>query len=292
MRAARIHGYGDASVIRQDRIPRPAPGPGEVLIEVAATSFNPSELGLRAGLLRDVLPIALPYTLGWDVSGTVVETGADVSVFRPGDRVFGLVPGAAAEYVTAPADALARAPRSIPLTDAAAIPVAGLTAWQAVFEHARVSPGQRVLINGAGGGIGMFAVQLAKHAGAVVIGTASPRGAAALAAYGADEVIDYTTTPLPGGMDVVLNLAAVPDSTAAVLATLGRVVVTVATPIPGGTHFVSRSDPGQLADLAARIDEGRLTVRIAESHPLEHLADLHRRAESGTLPAGKITIHP
>ncbi|MFC7589847.1 alcohol dehydrogenase catalytic domain-containing protein [Nonomuraea antimicrobica] len=197
MRAARIHAFGDASVIRLDEVPVPRPGPGEVLVEVAATAFNPSEIGLRAGLLPEVFQATLPHTLGWDVSGTVVETGQDVTGLAPGDRVFGMTSGAAAEYAIAPASALVSAPRSIPLADAAAVPVAGLTAWQAVHEHARVAPGQRVLVNGAGGGVGLFAVQFAKLASAHVTATASPRSADAVRRLGADAVVDYTAEPLP-----------------------------------------------------------------------------------------------
>ncbi|MEU8145549.1 NADP-dependent oxidoreductase [Nonomuraea sp. NPDC048901] len=297
MSAARIHEYGDASVIRYDRIPRPSPGPGEVLVQVAATSFNPSEVGLRAGFLRDLLPVTLPYTLGLDLAGTVVEVGADVQGPAVGDRVIGLVEGAAAEYTVAAASSLVRAPERLPLADAAAIPVAGLTAWQAVHEHARVEPGQRVLINGAGGGVGLFAVQLAKLAGATVIATAGPRSAAAVRRYGADEVVDYTnlsaltSTPLPGGMDVVLNLAAIGPEQAATLATLGEVIVTIATPIdaPRATHFVARNDPAHLARLVALIDKGELVVEIAETYPLTGLDEVHRRAEAGQT-RGKIII--
>ncbi|WP_433512384.1 NADP-dependent oxidoreductase [Nonomuraea sp. CA-143628] len=304
MTAARIHEYGDASVIRYDRIPRPSPGPGEVLVQVAATSFNPSEVGLRAGYLRDLLPVTLPYTLGLDLAGTVVEvgagvlgpvptstTGAGVRGLAVGDRVIGLVEGAAAEYTVAAASSLVRAPERLPPADAAAIPVAGLTAWQAVHEHARVEPGQRVLINGAGGGVGLFAVQLAKLAGATVIATAAPRSAAAVRRYGADEVVDYTTTPLPGGMDVVLNLAAIGPEQAATLATLGEVIVTIATPIdaPRATHFVARNDPAHLARLVALIDKGELVVEVAETYPLTGLDEVHRRAEAGQT-RGKIII--
>ncbi|SDH75601.1 zinc-binding dehydrogenase [Nonomuraea jiangxiensis] len=289
MRAARLHEYGGP--IHHDRIPTPRPGPGEVLIEVAGNSFNPSELGLRAGLLRNLFELDLPHTFGWDVSGTVVETGPGVTDPAPGERVFGLVTGSAADYVVAPASLLAPAPRSIPLADAAAVPVAGLTAWQAVHEQAPLAPGQRVLINGAGGGIGLFAVQLARLAGATVTATASPRSAAAVARYGAHEVIDYTTTPLPGGMDVVLNLAGIPAEQATVLAGLGRTVLTAATPIEGGTHFVMRNDPAQLAELAALIDKGELAVEVVETHPLTELAEIHRRAEAGDT-RGKIILLP
>ncbi|WP_246364393.1 alcohol dehydrogenase catalytic domain-containing protein [Nonomuraea rhodomycinica] len=284
MRAARIHEYGDASVISLDEVPVPRPGPDEVLIRVAATSFNPSEVGLRMGLLRDVLGVTLPHTLGWDVAGTVV-TGA--GEFAPGDRVIGLVDGAAAEYAVAKASMLARAPERIPLADAAAVPVAGLTAWQAMFEHARIRRGSRVLINGAGGGVGLFAVQLAKHAGAYVVATAGPRSAAAVRARGADEIVDYTTTPLPGGNDVLINLVAgVPAS----VAELAEEFVSITQPIehPRAVRFVARNDPGQLAELVALIDKGVVDVE-ADARPLESLADLHRAAERGAL-RGKVVL--
>ncbi|OKI31121.1 NADPH:quinone reductase [Streptomyces sp. CB03911] len=307
MRAARIHGFGGPEVIRVDTVPRPVPGAGEVLIRVAATSFNPTEAALRAGLLQGVLPVALPYTLGWDVAGTVVGTGPGVTGLAPGDRVIGRVDagGGGAEYAVAPAGLLAGAPQTVPLADAAAIPLAGLTAWQAVFEGARLSAGQRVLVNGAGGGVGVFAVQLAKHAGAEVIAVAGPHSAAAVARLGADQVLDRTAGPLAEAVgrpvDVVLNLAPVAPEAAAALVPLvrpGGLLVSVATPVvvpPGvnatAVHLVARNDAGQLARLVRLVDSGALTVPIAASHPLEDLARVHRGSEAG--PAGgKITLVP
>ncbi|WP_244894174.1 alcohol dehydrogenase catalytic domain-containing protein [Planobispora rosea] len=284
MRAARIHEYGDASVISLDEVPVPKPGPGEVLIRVAATSFNPSEVGLRMGLLQDVLGVTLPHTLGWDVAGTVVTGAGDLA---PGDRVIGFIDGAAAEYAVAEASMLARAPQRIPLTDAAAVPVAGLTAWQAVFDHSRIGRGSRVLINGAGGGVGLFAVQLAKHAGAHVVATAGPRSTAAVRALGAEEIVDYTVAPLPGGNDVLINLVAdVPAS----VTELAEEFVSITQPIehPRAVRFVARNDPGQLAELVALIDEGVVGVKV-DTRPLESLADLHRAAERGLI-RGKITL--
>ncbi|MFG1942079.1 NADP-dependent oxidoreductase [Nonomuraea sp. NPDC048826] len=291
MRAARIHEYGDAGVIRFEDVPRPVPGPGEVLVRMAATSFNVSEIGLRKGLLQGILDITLPHTLGWDLAGTVEEAGPGVTGLAPGDAVHGLVSGTAAEYAVARADELAAAPTAIPLEHVAAIPVAGLTAWNAVFDEGGIGPGQRVLINGAGGAIGMFAVQLAKRAGAHVIATAAPRSREAVWRLGPDEVVDYTAEPLPGGMDVVLNLAAVPEADAAALAPLGKLIVTAATPIdaPHARHFTTGNDPARLAELAALIDKGELVVDIAETHPLTALPDLHRRAEAGRT-RGKIII--
>ncbi|WP_431904931.1 NADP-dependent oxidoreductase [Nonomuraea sp. bgisy101] len=293
MNAARFTQYGSPDVIELHRVPIPTPGPGEVLIKVAATSFNPTETALRSGMLRTVFPLALPYTLGWDVAGTVVD-GA--SGWAEGDQVIGRLDagGTAAEYVIARADVLAPAPTSIPLTQAAAIPVAGLTAWQAVHEHVKVTPGQRVLINGAGGGIGGFTVQLAKLAGAFVVATASARSAVAITAQGADQIVDYTAEPLPGGMDAVINLAPISPESAAGLAELvrpGGSAVSVATPIPAYPHFVTRNDPAQLRELVALIDAGDLSLDIAQTLPLSDLPAVHARSEAGQT-RGKIILIP
>lgn len=306
MKAARIHEYGDASVIRYEEVPRPAPGPGEALIRVAATSFNPSETALRSGMLP-ALPVDLPYTLGWDVSGTIAELSDDVEGLAVGDRVIGRLDagGAAAEYVTAPAGVLVKAPVTVPLSDAAAIPVAALTAWQVLFEHARITAGQRVLINGAGGGVGVFAVQLARHAGATVVATASGRSAAAVREYGADQIIDYTTTALAAALDcpvdAVVNLAPISPEAAVSLVSLlrpGGVIASVATPVEPpadadvtALHMVARNDAKQLGEIVELLDAGALIVDVAESHHLSDLALVHRRSEAGQTH-GKITILP
>ncbi|MET8091949.1 NADP-dependent oxidoreductase [Micromonospora sp. NPDC005220] len=306
MRAMRMNRYGAASVIREEAVPRPAPDRGDVLIQVAATSFNPSDVGLRRGLLRAVLPLELPYTLGGDVAGTIVEVGDDVHTLAVGDRVIGRVDtgGAAAEFVTAAADTLVVAPTAVPLTHAAAIPIAGLTAWQAVYEHACITSGQRVLVNGAGGGVGGFAVQLAKHAGAHVIATASTRSADVVRQLGADETIDYTAAPLgdalDGPVDVILNLVDLAGRPAAALMSLvrpGGVVVsaTVALTAPAGSSvtavsFVARNDTGHLASLVKLVDAGAVRVDIAASRPLADLASVHLDAESGRVRGKTILI--
>ncbi|MDH6137694.1 NADPH:quinone reductase-like Zn-dependent oxidoreductase [Kitasatospora sp. MAA4] len=308
MKSARIHAYGDASVIRYENVPRPRPAHGEVLVRVAATSFNPSEAALRAGLLRTFLPVDLPHTLGWDVAGTVTEVGPGVERFTVGDRVIGRLDGggAAAEYVRAPVAVLVGAPESIPLANAAALPVAGLTAWQAVFEHGRVAAGQRVLINGAGGGVGGFVTQLAKYAGAQVIATAGARSAEAVRRQGADHVVDYTAVPLgaalgDGQVDTLLNLVPLSPPDAAALARLvrpGGRIVSIATPIEprpdaGVTalHMVTRNDVAQLTALVELVDAGTVTVDISQSHPLTALPDVHRLSEAGRT-RGKIIILP
>ncbi|WP_327002280.1 NADP-dependent oxidoreductase [Dactylosporangium sp. NBC_01737] len=301
----RIHQYGEASVIRDDDIPRPQPGPGEVLIEVAATSFNPSDVGLRRGLLRSVVALDLPHTLGGDVAGTVVDVGRGVHTLAAGDPVIGRIGGAAAEYVTTDAATLVTAPGAIPLAHAAAIPVAGLTAWQAVVEHAHVAAGQRVLVNGAGGGVGGFAVQLAKLAGAHVIATAGPRSTDVVRRHGADEIVDYTATPLAdaldGPVDAILNLVPMSAEQAATLLPLirpGGIVVSVTVPItaPAGSqvsavHFVARNDTRHLAALVELIDAGTVRVDIAATRRFTDLPSVHRDAEDGRT-RGKIILVP
>lgn len=296
MRAARIHRYGEPDAIRYESVAVPPAARGEVLVQVAASSFNPTETALRSGKVREVLPLSLPYTLGWDVAGTIVDLGPDVTAWTVGDRVVGRVDagGATAEYVAVPADVIVAAPRTIPLTHAAAIPVAALTAWQAVLDHGRVTPGQQVLINGAGGGIGGFAVQLAKQAGGHVIGTASARSTEAVRAAGADVVVDYTSQRLPGGLDVLINLTVITPDAAASLAGLvrsGGTAVSVTTPIPrpDAIHFVTRNDPQQLSAIVGLIDTGDLVVDIAECLHQEDLALVHRRSEAGQT-RGKIIL--
>ncbi len=311
MKAARIHEFGGTSVIRHEDMPRPRPAAGEVLIQVAATSFNPSEAALRQGMLQAFLPVELPYVLGWDVAGTVTELGAGVQRWSVGDRVVGRVDGGggAAEYVRAPADVLVPAPASIPLPHAAALPVAGLTAWQAVFEHGKVSAGQRVLVNGAGGGVGGFVTQLAKHAGAHVIATAGPRSAGPVRRQGADEVIDYTAGPVAavlGGasrVDVLLNLVPLAPADAAALARVvrpGGRIVSIAGPVEAAPdvapevtslHMVARNDPADLSALIALVDEGVVAVDISETHPLSALAEVHRLAEASRI-RGKVLVTP
>ncbi|MFF2411652.1 NADP-dependent oxidoreductase [Streptomyces sp. NPDC058092] len=306
MKTARIHEFGDASVIRYDAVPRPRPAFGEVLIRVAATSFNPTEAALRAGLLHAFLPVELPYTLGWDVAGTVAEIGAGAQGFAVDDRVIGwLDSGAAAEYVRAPVAVLVAVPDAVPLANAAALPLAGLTAWQAVFEHGKVAAGQRVLVNGAGGGIGGFVTQLAKYAGAEVFATAGARSAEAVRRQGADRVIDYTAGPvgasLDGPVDTLFNLVPLSPPDAAALVPLvrpGGRIVSIATPVEPpadaevtAMHMVARNDVAHLAALVELVEAGAVAIDISESRPLTDLADVHRLSEAGRT-RGKVIIIP
>src|SRR3954463_4463830 len=178
MKAVRFHDYGDADVLRYEDVEQPVPGAGEVRVHVAATTFNPVDDGIRGGYLQDPFPVTLPHIPGIEVAGTVDSVGEGVENVAVGDAVVGFLPmtadGAAAEYAIAPAEILAPAPTRIPLSDAAALPMVGLTAWQALFDDAGLAAGQRVLINGAGGAVGGYAVQLAKWTGAHVIAPAAP----------------------------------------------------------------------------------------------------------------------
>lgn len=297
MRAIRFHDFGDPGVLRPDEIDRPVAGPGRVLVRVAATSFNPVDAALRAGFLRQAMPLTLPHTPGVDVAGTTED----------GRRVIGFLPmteaGAAAEWVAAPTDALTAAPASIPLADAAAVPAVALTAWQGLFEHAGLQAGQRVLINGAGGGVGGYAVQFAKAAGAHVLATASARSARTVREQGADELLDYTAGPVADAVtepvDVVLNLVRADDAAMAALVRLvrpGGVVVTTASPAPEDTErkvrtvsMYVRSDAAQLARIVERIDAGTVRVDVSARHPLADLPRVHEASEAGRL-RGKVVI--
>jgi NADPH:quinone reductase-like Zn-dependent oxidoreductase len=307
MNAVRFHEFGDSDVLRYEEVEQPVPGAGEVRLRVAATSFNPVDDGIRGGYLRDVFPVTLPHTPGIDVAGTVDALGEGVTDVQVGDDVIGFLPmvadGAAAEYVIAPAEILAPAPTSIPLPDAAALPIVGLTAWQALFDDAGLTAGQRVLINGAGGAVGGYAVQLAKRAGAHVIATAGPRSNERVRSAGADEVIDHTTSEVTVGepVDVLLNLARIAPEELVALAALvrtgGVIVNTVPTlPTPAdeerGVRAVGvfvRSDAEQLSRLVAMVDRGELRVDVAERVPLAELPAVHARAATGGV-SGKVVV--
>jgi NADPH:quinone reductase-like Zn-dependent oxidoreductase len=289
VRAIRFHEINGPLTL--DEMPVPQPGPGQVLVKVAATSFNPVEMAIRAGFL----PARLPHVPGIDVAGTV-----------DGDPVMGFLPmdadGAAAEYAVAPADVLAPAPAGIPLADAAAIPAVALTAWQALVEHARLQPGQRILINGAGGGVGGFAVQFAKQIGATVVATASPRSTGTVKAAGADEIVDHTTTDVTTAVapvDVVLNLVRADEATMARLVALvrpGGVLVSTASPAQDdtarGVRAISmyvRGDGAQLTEISRRIAAGEITVDVTGRYPMTDLQTVYDLAAGGGI-RGKVVI--
>ena len=187
MKAIRIHQYGGPEVVAEVEMQRPAPGPNEVLIKVQAASVNPFDWKARAGYVKEFFPLTFPATLGSDVSGTVEEVGPGAAQFKRGDEVYaslGLEGGGYAEYAVAKEAIVAAKPRTLDHVQAAAVPTGGITAWQALFEVAQVRAGQKVLIHGAAGGVGSFAVQFAKAKGAYVIGTASSRNQSLLRELG------------------------------------------------------------------------------------------------------------
>lgn len=309
MKAVRFHETGDAGVLRYEDVALPQPGAGEVRVRVAGSAYNPADGGMRGGFLP--IPITLPHTPGYDVSGTVDALGDGVTGLAVGDAVVGFLPmaadGSAAEHVVAPADALVPAPTRIPLADAAGLPSVGLTAWQALFEAGGLAAGQRVLVNGAGGPVGGYAVQLAHRAGAHVIATASPRSAASVRAAGADEVVDHTATPLLDAVaepvDVLLNLAPITAEDFAALATRvrdGGVVVSTTPRVPtpedpargvrAATVYV-HPDADVLRRLVALVDGGELRVEIARRVPLSELPALHAAADAGQVH-GKVVVVP
>jgi NADPH:quinone reductase-like Zn-dependent oxidoreductase len=311
MKAVLYHRYGDSGVLQYEDIERPTPGPGQVVVKVAATSFNPVDAGIRGGYLSEVYAITFPHVPGVDVAGTVSDIGDGVRGWDVGDDVVGMLPldanGAAAEYVVAPADALTAAPKSVALADSAALPTVGLTAWQALFEVAALKAGHTILINGAGGAVGGYAVQLAKKADAVVTATASARSANRLRQYAADRVIeyiDYTAVPLVEGapFDVVLNLVSTSaDETAALVGLVADGGFYVGTMTSGqddpsrrvhAQRVFVRSDAVQLADLVSRVDAGQLSIDVADRRPLADVAAVHDGSDANQLPGKTILLPP
>jgi NADPH:quinone reductase-like Zn-dependent oxidoreductase len=309
MKAIQFSEVGGPEVLRTVEIEQPVPAAGEVLVRVAASAFSAADNGMRAGFLP--IPIVLPHVPGYDVSGTVHALGADVDGLAVGDPVIGFLPmerdGGAAEYVIAPAEALVHAPTSIPLEDAAALPSVALTAWQALVDDGGLTAGQRLLVVGAGGVVGKYAIQLAKQWGAHVIATASPRSADAVRAAGADEVVDHTTTDLTDAVtepvDVLLNLAPIEPEEFTRLVTLvrdGGVVVSttawMAAPddadrgVRSAVVFVL-PNRDRLARLVAMVDDGSLHVEVTRRIPLDELPALHAEASTGRI-AGKVIVLP
>ena len=214
MKAVRIHSYGAPEVLVLEEAPRPEPAAGEVLVRVHGAGVNAIDWKTRAGYLQQYVPFTLPAILGWDIAGTVAELGAGVTGLKVGDEVYGQLEfpraGGYAQYVAVKADTLAPKPRTLNFAHAAGVPIAGLAAWHGLFSPDAIDlqPGQTVLIQAAAGGVGSFAVQLAKWKGARVIGTASGDNVAFAKSLGADEVIDYTKQKFEdavGKVDAVLD---------------------------------------------------------------------------------------
>jgi NADPH:quinone reductase-like Zn-dependent oxidoreductase len=306
MKAIRIYNYGGPEVLKYEESPRPQAGEGEVLIRVYATSVNPIDWRVRAGYMKDFIPHSFPLVLGWDVSGVIEEVGPKAPRFRKGDEVYSLPDhtrnGAYAEYIAVRESEVALKPNALHHVRAAAVPLATLTAWQALFDTAQLQPGQRVLIHGAAGGVGHFAVQLAKWKGAHVIGTASATNHEMLYELGADELIDYTVRKFESRVrevDVVLDTIGgdTQERSWQVLKKGGTLVSLVQQPSENkakeygarGIRLGARPNGRELAEIAKIIDAGKLAPVIDRILPLSEARRAHQLSQSGHTH-GKIVL--
>lgn len=307
MRAISQDVLGGPEVLKEVEVQRPAPRPNEILVRVRAAGVNPTDWKHRAngGFLGEP-----PFVLGWDVSGVVEAVGVGVARFKPGDEVFGMLSypfghGSHAEYVTAPARAFAPKPASIDHTQAGALPLVSLTAWQALVEYADVRPGQRVLIHAAAGGVGHVAVQIAKARGAYVIGTASAGKHAFLRSLGADELIDYRETDFADAVkdvDVVLDTLGGETSVRSLrVLRPGGIVVSI---LPVGSddfheeaerlgvravRMLVDADRADMQSIVDLIEKGELRAEIAGTFPLADAAEAHALGDTGRT-TGKLVL--
>jgi NADPH:quinone reductase-like Zn-dependent oxidoreductase len=304
MRGIAYDRFGGPEVLAlRDDLPDPPVGPDTVLVRTRAVGVNPVDIGIREGRLAGLFPHRFPIIPGWDVAGTVEAVGPAVVDLAEGDEVFGYVRrddvqwGTTAELVPAPQRCVARKPSSLSLTEAAAVPLAGLTAYQALTEALDVGEGDRVLVHRAAGGVGFFAVQIAAALGAHVIGTASPRNADFLRGAGAAEVLDHSAGPiseqLSEPVDAVLDL--VGGDTLADAPKQVRDVSRIASVVDpavngmGGRYVFVRPERHDLEELAGMADAGRLRVVIAKAFPLEQTAAAHRLVAEGHV-RGKVVV--
>ncbi len=315
MRAIVFDTFGGPEVLQLRDVPEPEAGVGQVLIEVKAIGVNPVDWKLREGYLAERIPHQFPVTPGWDVAGIVRALGVGVSSLQVGDEVWAycrrdvVQQGSYAEYMVLPEYLASIKPASISFTEAAAVPLAGLTAWQALHDAAKLSRGGSVLIHAAAGGVGAFAVQLARRFGAEIVGTASAGNAEFVRQMGADRVIDYTSQDVraevrkhfPEGVDVVFDCVGgkVTEESAELVAADGC-LVTIANfgaveglkqrGIGAMSVFV-RPDREQLAALGELAASERLQVHVEEVYPLAEAARAQERSKAGHV-RGKLVLVP
>ena len=309
MRAVVLHEYGPPEVLTVEEVAKPEPIPTEVQVRVHAAGVNPVDFKTRAGRGMSGILGEPPVCLGWDVSGVVSEVPSGVTRFKVGEDVFGMPwfprqAGAYAEYVTAPSRHFAAKPHALSHEEAAALPLAGLTAWQIVVDTIQLEDGADILIHGAAGGVGHLAVQVAKARGANVIGTARAEQADWLRELGIDQTIDYKSERFE---DLVADLDAVIDFTGG----YGERSLPVLRPggmlvsVPSGvsqdlldlaargdrraTGFLVEPDPVGLAGLSHLVETGSLQVKVDRVFDLEQVAEAHRLAEAGH-SGGKIVL--
>lgn len=306
MKAVRIHTYGGPEVLGQEEVPRPHPAQDEVLVRVLAAAVNPVDWKVREGYLKDMLHHTLPLIPGWDVCGVVAQTGARVSRFKVGDEVFSRPDirrdGAYAEFIVIRESEVAHKPKTLDSVHAAAIPLAALTAWQSLIEAADLAAGQRVLIHAAAGGVGGFAVQLAKWRGAHVIGTASAANHDYLRSLGADEVVDYRSLPFEkavGEVDVVFDtMGGDTQERSWQVLKKGGILVSILSPpsqdkaaalgVRQAFVFV-QPNAEQLARLAHLADGGTLKACVERVLPLEEARRAQELSQAGHT-RGKIVL--
>ena len=307
-RAVVINEYGGKEKLAEAKVSLPELGADQVLVKVAATSINSIDWKLREGYLKQMFPWSFPIILGWDVAGEIVEVGQKVKDYHVGDRIFARPEttrfGTYADYTIVDSNLLAPVPESIAFTEAAAVPLAGLTALQALFDHGSLKAGEKVLIHAGAGGVGTYAIQLAKNAGAYVITTASPRNHELVKKLGADEVIDYHTTDFEEvltDIDLVFDTMGgeIQKKSFSVLKEHGRLisVLSIEDETLAATKQIEakaiwlRTNGEQLSELAKLMADGKLVSVIGETFPLTRQGVYDAHALSETHHAvGKIVL--
>jgi NADPH:quinone reductase-like Zn-dependent oxidoreductase len=316
MKAIRIHGYGNSSQLKVEDIPRPKPKSGYVLVKIHDAGINPFDWKVREGYMKDLLPLSFPLTMGRDFSGEIEEVGADVTRFKVGDLVFGFASGSYAEYAIAAVDNIAKIPESLGFAVAAALPTAGLTAWQIIQDVVHPSKDQLILIHGAAGGVGSFASQLACAAGASVFATASSADRDYLSALGVKRVIDYKSekfdvvigdmlSQIRGRSAKEIKLDAVIDlvggdtlARSYALVKKGGVIVTTVGTMDqkrcqesgiNGVQFLMKPNAGELDELARQVDRRRLNPRVSEVLPLNEARKAQDLSQTGK-SHGKVVL--
>lgn len=291
MKAIQIHEYGDADVLRYEDAEKPQIQPDDVLIRVAATSFNPVDAKIRAGFMKDQMPKTLPFILGWDCAGTIEEIGANVKNFKAGDEVFAMMDfargGSYAEYVAVNANQVALKPKSLSFVESAALPMVAQTALLAL-ETAELKAGQTILIHGGAGGVGSMAIQMAKALGAKVITTASGEDLELVKSLGADQAIDYKTTnfkTVVKDVDAVLDVLGGQTQTDS-FGVLKRGGILIATAQPPSKEtaeeygvraqiIFTQPSGEQLEKIAQLADAGKLKPIIGAEMPLADAKKAH-----------------
>jgi NADPH:quinone reductase-like Zn-dependent oxidoreductase len=308
MKAMRIHDYGGPEEMHYEDVPRPAPLDDEVLVRTHAASVNPVDWKVRDGALRERLPLSLPVILGGDFSGTIEAVGSGVTGFNPGMAVFGMTRtpgyrlGAFAEYVTARAVDIAPNPATLDHINAASVPLAGLTAWQALFDVGGLRRGQKILIHAGAGGVGGFAIQFAHGAGAHVITTTSTANTDYVRQLGADEVIDYRTVRFErvlSDLDMVLDLIGGETQSRSydvlrpggVLVNAWGAIMTERADAAGarGVKVAVTANGAQLAHIGGLIDSGRVCTSIGKIFPIAEAASAFELNKAGHV-RGKIVL--